>query len=303
VPLFPDGLKDDERRWYVGLSLEEIEGMGWLERGRAKRVRGDAERAFRSLARTLVREGYGKAHIRLAWEFNLDEDAWRIEMSPEHWDDFVGAWRNVHDWMSGEPGTEFKWVWNVLLGYNEEAAPEAGGFDPVRHAYPGDEYVDVVSCDLYDGHPHYFYRGMNGSGASPELLTARQGMMWEYLAKGRKRSEDLPEEVLGEGVPSLDSYRRFAEARGKGFAISEWGLVGGVEGGGDNPSFLERLHEWIAANEVAYANYFEFMGLGEDGRTVVVDHALMPGFWEGDGEVGGASARRFLELWYGGNSE
>ncbi|MEM7144579.1 MAG: hypothetical protein AAF591_05560 [Verrucomicrobiota bacterium] len=296
VPMFPDLMKDDERRWYVGMGDEAIGELGWLERGRAKRVRKDAERAFRSLARVLVREGFGKARLRLGWEFNLDEDAWRIEGNPERWDDFQAVWRNVHGWMMSEPGAEFTWVWNVLLGYNEEA--RAGSFDPVRHAYPGDEYVDVVSCDVYDGHPHYFYRTANEAGAGEEEMARRWEMMWVFLAEGRRMAEDGSGGVVVEGVPCLESYRAFARERGKLFAISEWGLVGGLEGGRDNVYFLERMHAWMRASEVAYANYFEFMEVGEDGETVVVDHALMPGYWEWGRERREGSERRYLELWH-----
>jgi hypothetical protein len=67
-------------------------------------------------------------------------------------------------------------------------------------------------------------------------------------------------------VNGLEWQRAFAAAHGKRMSYSEWGLwefripsysVNGTDGR-DDPYYLERMREWMDANEVAYATYFEY---------------------------------------------
>src|SRR3954454_13916600 len=43
-------------------------------------------------------------------------------------------------------------------------------------------------------------------------------------------------------------------------SFSEWGLAirSDGHGGGDDPYFIQKMHDWISSNNVAYAVYFEY---------------------------------------------
>jgi Glycosyl hydrolase family 26 len=51
----------------------------------------------------------------------------------------------------------------------------------------------------------------------------------------------------------LEWHRDFAREHGKPMTIPEWGLKGR-----DDPEFVERMHDWIERNPVAYHAYFDF---------------------------------------------
>jgi hypothetical protein len=51
----------------------------------------------------------------------------------------------------------------------------------------------------------------------------------------------------------LEWHRDFARAHDKRMSFPEWGLRGA-----DAPEFVERMHAWIAQNQVAYHAYFDF---------------------------------------------
>lgn len=98
---------------------------------------------------------------------------------------------------------------------------------PADLAYPGDDVVDYIGLDVYD----FKYEG------TPEER-------WEkYYLKG----------PFG-----LEWHRDFAAAHGKLMSYPEWG-VGNF---GDNPYFIQQMHDWFAQNQknIAYAAYFNVDG-------------------------------------------
>ena len=56
----------------------------------------------------------------------------------------------------------------------------------------------------------------------------------------------------------LEWHREFAARHGKRMSYPEWG-VGNF---GDNPFFIQKMHDWFAENEdsIAYAAYFDVDG-------------------------------------------
>ena len=87
------------------------------------------------------------------------------------------------------------------------------------------------------------------------------------------------------GVGGLAWHQAFARARNKPTSFPEWGLSIRDDGmgGGDNASFVERMHEWITTHTVAYHIYFNFDA--PDGR-----HSLLTGQFPAGSE---AFKRRF----------
>jgi chitodextrinase len=90
-------------------------------------------------------------------------------------------------------------------------------------AYPGDAYVDYIGLDVYDPAP--WYSQDPGTRWNQMLATPAGGLNW---------------------------HRDFARAHGKPMSFPEWGLWGV-----DNPYFIERMHDWIRQNNVAYHAYFD----------------------------------------------
>jgi hypothetical protein len=92
-------------------------------------------------------------------------------------------------------------------------------------AYPGDAYVDVIGIDVYD---ESRWTGID----EPEARFAHQ----------RSRSY------------GLDWVAAFAASRRKPISVAEWGVGG--NGSGDNPVFVQRMHQWIAGHPVIYHAYW-----------------------------------------------
>ena len=99
-------------------------------------ARGDYDARYRAVAELLVAGGYPDAILRLGHEFNA---LWPPYSSRGNEQDFVDAWRHVHDVFSSV-STQFRFDWTALRGpFEAHALP----------AWPGDDYVDIVGLDVY----------------------------------------------------------------------------------------------------------------------------------------------------------
>ena len=175
---------------------------------------------FVTLATVMVAHGQGDAILRPGWEFNGGWYSWTAQTDPAA---FAAYWRHVVDAMRSVPGADFRFDWSVSLGTNQF---------PLEQAYPGDAYVDVISADVYDAS---WYVEDHGDPVRrwQRMLTQPHGLDW---------------------------FKAFANAHGKPKAFAEWGLNERSDGngGGDNPYFIERMHDWITSNDVLYHMYFDF---------------------------------------------
>lgn len=95
-------------------------------------------------------------------------------------------------------------------------------------AYPGDDVVDYIGLDVYD----FKYEGSPQERWDTYYLKGPFGLQWQ---------------------------REFSALHGKRMSYPEWG-VGNF---GDNPFFVQQMHDWFVANEkdIAYAAYFDVNGL------------------------------------------
>jgi hypothetical protein len=111
--------------------------------------------------------------------------------------------------------------WNISA--HRDKLP--GGQD-LWSVYPGDQYVDVISVDDYDSYP-----------------ASTTDTIW-------KRQCEAPS--------GLCTAVEFARAHHKKFAVPEWGLVRSTGGGGDNPFYIRKMHEFFTGNRdiLAYEAYF-----------------------------------------------
>ncbi|CAO5149744.1 GH26 domain-containing protein [Frankia sp. AiPs1] len=150
--------------------------------------------------------------------------------------EFNGAWmywhvRDPQAWKScfvhavtairsTAPRVRIEWT----LSAHSDTLP--GGDTDVWAAYPGDAYVDVVSIDDYDIYP---------------ASTTQNA--WDQQCH----------------QPSgLCTVADFARAHHKKLAVPEWGLSYSNGGGGDNPFYIEKMHDFFTRNTglLAYEAYF-----------------------------------------------
>lgn len=191
---------------------------------------GDYNSYFLTLALDMVAGGQGSSIVRIGWEFNGGWFPWAANGQAAA---FIGYWQQIVNTTRSVPGQDFKFEWN----------PTAGdlGVGNLANYYPGSAYVDYVGLDVYDQN-------------------------WAVYPGGAAEFSNI--ETMGYG---LDWLSTFAAAQGKQIVLPEWGL-GQVPGdggqpttadnaqtsGGDNPTFINDMAQWIQANDVYEASYWQF---------------------------------------------
>ena len=127
----------------------------------------------------------------------------------------------------------FRRVVGIFRRYSDDFrydwCPGWGSQDsPADLAYPGDDVVDYVGLDVYD----FKQEGSPEERWNDFYLKAAFGLEW---------------------------HRDFAARHGKPMSYPEWG-VGNF---GDNPLFVQRMHDWLVKNQdnIVYAAYFDVDGL------------------------------------------
>jgi hypothetical protein len=138
------------------------------------------------------------------------------------------------------PDNKFKFDFNVNNGFNPH---------PGEEYYPGDKFVDYVGVDVYDLHQGaYDNKYRNAKKCDQACREERQTQAWN-------------EAIFG-GPHGLNFWTDFAAQHDKPVSLPEWALWDRFDhtGGADDPLFITFMHDYITrpANNVAYANYFEF---------------------------------------------
>ncbi|WOH49856.1 glycoside hydrolase family 26 protein [Bradyrhizobium sp. sBnM-33] len=113
-------------------------------------------------------------------------------------------------------------------GFKFDWCPGWGPQDmPADASYPGDDVVDYIGLDVYD----FKHEGSAEERWNTFYVKAPFGLEW---------------------------HRDFALRHGKRMSYPEWG-VGNF---GDNPFFIQQMHDWFMKNEdrIAYAAYFDVNG-------------------------------------------
>jgi len=113
-------------------------------------------------------------------------------------------------------------------GFKFDWCPGWGPQDmPADLSYPGDDVVDYIGLDVYD----FKHEGSVEERWNNFYVKAPFGLEW---------------------------HREFARLHGKRMSYPEWG-VGNF---GDNPFFIQQMHDWFMKNEdsIAYAAYFDVDG-------------------------------------------
>ena len=205
---------------------------------------GQYDVRWTNLANELAYYGLHWAYLRLGWEPDGGWYAWRAPQGQGNEANYAGCFRRVVQVMrNAQPANQWKFVWNPTTAWWDKSYLDA--------IWPGNEYVDVVGIDLYDqSWATGTYPYPSGCDASCRL--ARQQTAW------------------GHHLWYLSTIRDFALAHGKPMAIPEWGAAIRPDGhgGGDNPFFVQRMHEFIhdPLNYVAFHSYFNVSASDIDAR-------------------------------------
>ncbi|WP_242424124.1 glycoside hydrolase family 26 protein [Frankia sp. EI5c] len=175
---------------------------------------------WRNFGNILNTFGRQDSIIRLGWEANGNWYQWSATNPTA----FINCFRQVVDSIraTAEPDPIISWSLNAHYSQNP---PSHNAID----MYPGDPWVDVVGLDAYDAWP----------------------------ASRTKAEFDAQATAVG----GISYWYNFARAHNKLFGIGEWGVVSGngTNGGGDNPNFIQWMHDWFAEHAgkgFAYEFYF-----------------------------------------------
>ncbi|OHV30506.1 hypothetical protein CC117_06040 [Parafrankia colletiae] len=193
---------------------------------------GDYNARWRQFGRWLVNQGRGDSFVRLGWEFNGGWFAWRASANPTAYKQcFQNASSSIKE---TSPEVRIDWTLNAH-------GPDYNAFS----VYPGNQYVDVIGIDSYDQYPP-----SPTSSEFSEQCNAAEGLC----------------QVIN-----------FARQNGKLFSVPEWGVVSqqntkaGMNGGGDNPVYIQEMYNIFRRNAgiLAYEAYFNDDIVGNVRSTLV----------------------------------
>jgi hypothetical protein len=199
----------------ISVPMLPKDGVSSLRAG----AEGAYDDVFRDVARLAIESGRSDAIMRIGWEFNGEWFPWTSQQDPTA---FVAYWRRIVTVMRSAAGQRFRFEWCFAL------AERLG--DPAV-AYPGDEFVDVISADVYN------------QSWKPGL--ADPARRWAAMV---------------EGPFGLRWHRDFALAHHKRVAFPEWGTGTRPDGHGwgDDPVFINGMADWIEAVTPLYQAYWDY---------------------------------------------
>lgn len=131
--------------WNPGTDSNLVEDPGVQPEYRLEKIiNGDFDDYIREWARAVATIG-GPVMLRPMHEMNGDWYPWGGVTNGNTPEQFVTAWRHVHDIFEEEGATNVTWVWSV----NCESWPQESG-NTYEAYYPGDDYVDWVGISGFN---------------------------------------------------------------------------------------------------------------------------------------------------------
>jgi hypothetical protein len=220
------------RRLTISLPLMPASHAGQF----AAVTRGDFDSYFRQCATSVNGTAADDMIIRLGWEMNGNTFPWRVDVdggagaaTDAEVANYKAAYRHVVQVMNAaNPELQFEWEPNVSLD-------DAGR--PLEQLYPGDDVTDYIGLAVYD---------YNICG-SANTVDGRWNCLQDPIAN---RADDN----------GMIHHASFAAAHNKPMTYTEYGLwptTRSPGGGGDNPTFIHRMADWMQSHNVAYQVYNE----------------------------------------------
>lgn len=204
--------------------------------------------------------------LGLGWENNGNWYPWFAKADPGAYKAFYQ--RVVEIFRAADP--RFRFDWNTSLGVMH-LSPDV--------IFPGKNYVDSIGLDIYDQFPI--------------------GSSYGIGNHARRFSE-----LYKDGPFGLDYWNSRSRELGLPIVVGEWGVAdwtktwmgGGVQGGGDNPYFIEQMAAWFdsLSERLIWQSYFERFYKG-------ANHSLSRGPMLSDGRTLGPTlfpkaSAKYLEL-------
>ncbi len=114
----------------------------WSEKGLYRTIAEDGCDEFLKRAAANLKRFTKPFFFRWAWEMNLPANEWGMKNTNSSPQDYVNAWRHLHDIFVQEGVNNILWVW----------CPNSSTPDsiPYSQLYPGDNYVDWTGIDVYN---------------------------------------------------------------------------------------------------------------------------------------------------------
>jgi hypothetical protein len=245
------GVKGYQGRLVYSLPLIPEDGSASL----ADVAAGKYDEVFATIADQMRDAGRGDTIVRVGWEANGPWVPWGVDAA--HAADFRAAARRAMNVMKARTPS-------LTMGFDIACNRVLAGADDRLSAldqlYPGDDVTDVVGCDHYD---NFSWRA-----------TTREN--WQFVLRSDRS-------------PGLQDVADFARAHGKRFAVPEWGLDGTADGAGDNPLFIQLMHEFFVAN----ADVLLFEAYFDEPHTYIKSS-----LWGGDMlSLNPRSAQEYVRLW------
>ena len=191
---------------------------------------------WRRLGRELRSSGARAPVVRVGHEMNLKGSyQWSYDNPRLLAPDFVRLYKLAADAIRSEAP-------DAVRCWNPGKRTVRGHIDQL---WPGDAYVDLIGLDFYD----------NGVG----------GYVVDDAAWAR-----LANKVDSGGPIGVYAWYNYARARGKRFAVPEWGItdpkVAGVPT--DRPVFIRKMHEFFsfvaARGDLVFESYYNYAFTGID---------------------------------------
>ena len=180
----------------------------------AKGAAGEYDNVFTAIAETLVSKGFDTTTIRIGWEFNGNWQPWSSYKDNSN---YVRFYQRIVTLMKRVPGARFVFEWCPNVG--------TGTLAPDK-SYPGDDFVDVIGMDIYDGHW--------------STIDAMPASRWNFYV-----SRDF----------GLQWQVDFARTHNKRYSLPEWACCG--DSTGDDPYFINQMANWLKSNAYLYADYWD----------------------------------------------
>ena len=231
-----------------GPGHQAVVGLGMLPYTHAGRLAQCGQGAFdaqiRAIRDNMLNKGWKGSYLRLGWEANRVPGSpgkafpWAAQGDGTTWKACFRRWVGILN-----PGVKnFFIVWNMA---------NAGTFPhKIEKLWPGNDVVDVVGTQFYDRCPP---------------ITSSAEFQRRINARDRRGNPAGPK-----------SWMDWAKARGKKWAMPEWGIGGSKtickQHGFDNAFFMREMFNFLKANagNVSFESYFN----GADSHTGT--HALYP---------------------------
>jgi hypothetical protein len=193
---------------------------------RAQGASGAYDQHIRDWATALVAGGLGSSIIRLGHEANGDWYYDSIGTTPSDYASWAAYWARFVQVARTVPGAHFTFDWTVNAGYQRI---------PFDSYYPGDDVVDIIGIDQYDGIAY-----------APTPPPATPQARWAGILAAK------------DGLGALMSY---ATAHGKPLSLPEWGLMvagsANGSGGGDDGYYVDQIAAIVRTHAVAYEGLWE----------------------------------------------